>query len=132
MKIQSFCATLKVDENLYKNLPDEESLDFVKNEVKRYQEFIDSPVISKILGDDTVELSKAKMKGYRGYSVSLKITPSDSTDTFEGGIFTNSKDVKFLRFPELARQTFQYIFCKLGCPEQFNNFWHKAIRSKKG
>ena len=128
MKILSFGATLKVDDNLFKKLPDDAPEGYVQGVVDKYKKFIDDPKISKILGDDTIELSRAKMKGYSGYSVSLRISSPNSDDVFEGGIFTNKKDVSHFRFSELMRQTYQYIFCKLGVPEKFNYFWYKATR----
>ena len=130
MKILSFGAELKVDENLFKKLPDNSPEGYVEDVVEKYKKFIDNPKISELLGEDTIELSRAKMKGYNGYSVSLKIYPKNSDDVFEGGIFTNKKDVSYIRFSELARQTYQYIFVKLGVPEKFNRFWYEVTHKK--
>ena len=132
MKNISFGATLKVDENLYKKIPESAPEGYVEGVIEKYRSFIDHPNISKILGEDTIELSKSKMRGYsQGYSVDLKIIPSDGTQPFEGGIFTPKKDVSSFRAGELMRQTYQYIFYKLGIPEKFEYFWHKATQPKK-
>ncbi len=128
----SFGATLKVDENLYKKIPSGTPEGYVEGVIERYKSFIDHPNISKILGEDTIELSKSKSPYYRnGYSVELKITPEDGSEPFEGGIFTSKKDAQYFRAGELMRQTYQYIFCKLGIPEKFDYFWSKATRPKK-
>ena len=127
----SFGAALKVDEKLYKNIPADSPSGYVEGEIEKYKKFLGHPNISKYLEEDTIELSKSKEKPYcRGYSVALKITPSDGSEPFEGGIFTTQKDTRFFRASELMRQTYQYIFCKLGIPEKFEYFWHKAIRQK--
>ena len=132
MKNISFGATLKVDENLYKKAPENTPKGYVEGVIDRYKNFIDHPNISKYLGEDTIELSKSKSPYYRnGYSVELKITPEDGSEPFEGGIFTNKKDSSFFRATELIRQTYQYIFYKLGIPEKFEYFWHKATQPKK-
>ncbi|MBR6163704.1 hypothetical protein IKQ26_07440 [bacterium] len=130
MKLQSFGATLKVDEKLYKNLPSDAPEGYVEDIIEKYKNFIDNPKISKLLGEDTIELSRAKMRGYNGYSVALKISSPNSDDVFEGGIFTNKKDVSYFRFVELSRQTYQYIFSKFGVPEKFNRFWYMATHKK--
>lgn len=129
----SFGATLKVDENLYKKIPEGTPKGQVEGVIGQYKSFIANPKMLKLFGDDTIELSKSKMKGYsRGYSVDLKIIPSDGSKPFEGGIFTTKQTAQHFRFAELARQTFQYIFCnKLNRPDDFHRFWSEVTRPKK-
>ena len=129
----SFGATLKVDENLYKKIPENTPKGQVEGVIEEYKSFIANPKMLKLLGDDTIELSKSKMKGYcKGYSVDLKITPADGSTPYKGGIFTTKQDAKYFRFSELARQTFQYIFCnKLNRPNDFHRIWFEVTRAKK-
>lgn len=113
----SFCAKLNIDNNLYTKIPEGTPEGYIDNLVDNYKQFVQHPKINQILGEDVIELKKARHPS--GYAVELSFLNSDTGEKIVGGVYTNKKIPSISPY-ELIRQTCQYIGFKYDIKMKFS------------
>ena len=107
----SFKANLKINKNLYKNLPLGTKAEFPEKLINEFSEFLNHPKIKKATEGDTIELSRGKNSN--GFAIEMNFSSPELANDFKTGIYTNKK-VPDIKPQELKYWTYLYLCHKQG------------------
>ena len=105
----SFKANLKINNNLYKNLPQGTSSDFPVKLIEEYKRFLELPKIKKATDGDIIEIKKAKHTA--GYAIELEFLSDKLKEPFKTGIYTN-KSIPDFKSQDLKYWTYIFLCAK--------------------
>ncbi len=109
MKNISFTANLKIDNNLYKNLPKGTSRDFPNKLISEYKAFLEMPKIKQATEGDIIQIKKAKHKP--GFALELEFISDKLKEPFKTGIYTN-KNIPDFKSQDLKYWTYIFLCAK--------------------
>lgn len=122
----SFKAELKVNQNLYKNLPAGTPKEFPDKLIGDFENFLKIPQIKKATEGDVIEISKAKHRG--GFGIDLNFITKATGKVFQTGVYTN-KQTPEINVNDLKYWTYMFLCDKKGeSPRTFESSFRMIER----